>query len=1121
MEIRRKLIAGVLALFATAASTIAADINALALVPAMNEKGYIDKKIISSLQEKHINIVERKQSDPLSMEMLKQFHEVLWIDGMDAPQKVVLVTADSLKDSVQVKKNQKLLADYVKEGGGLFASPSVQVDEQVMKFYGLELLVGQIRDDAHSYKSGEYGSKDYFQYSWTTDVAKHPACEGVKTIFYPTGEICWQDVYTTNVFKFSDPSWITLVKSMEGSSAALGDGSYRNWFPFDKKPQAVAAVREFGKGRTGALALDTSFTFRSPFAERGPYEGTTGLIDGIFIEKGDGKIASDGLKLIVGMINWIAEPAEKAGLGKYDKDKFAAMKAAGPDEAQFKWLQTWSPDDGNTWFKVFIGARSSYSDGEGTIAEYAAAAKNAGVSLLLMTETFERLDKSKWRNFLEDCDKASDETTKVSPGLDIPDAHGGRYLLLGTRVLPMAPALSADGKTMLKTNYLCLCFPDSLSVAHRTTTSQLPQEFLKFFHAISVYTYRNGELVDDSLPAYQFQNIAYSCPMPLAVHETYSPKDIQAEATKGYQTLVAADNLKNLWWYMGLHGGSHFWTTPKIQLSAGPLITRIQNGLTIETKPPQAAQGLEIESDAAISEVRVYDNYTLLNRWKPDAKKFAVSSLQNPHSAHISSMLIMATDSKGRSVISSMNGGGGSGFYTWRCSDRQNWICNGFQNWYTGTELAGFDLQVPCFGTPEGSSLSPDSKFRRGDNMAVRLQFPFAGRMCSMQDAVVDERYYDALSNDVRYDAKPLWNTSPSRVYTAKVRYENFPALAEQDLSLPMRKSVSIELRRQIDPSGNVFPVFTSLDSSRTPVKGDMTYAYTDPVTGGEVAGKLEKGKPIDLPRGGRAGGLIALCDGIRVESAGANAIVGFAAPKWVNGSLPAGSSWKAAFTTVPPAEAESWRKLMGLSGKCPYELSFTQGKLSSLAYVAECKAENYGIAGTVSKALKEDELAALSVTTQEFSHKAKYPNTTSFLKKYLMPVYVEGVNYNWPAAVLRDGKWDNTESLPEPGKDIKQVEVFEGKGIARLDVGRPGSFYIGNVIISDNQNLRINAGHFAYWTDKKCPRLQVNNPTDSDIDAEVWTSPEVKDKAQGRAKFSIKAGGNLEVILEPSGASK
>lgn len=1085
---------GVNALSLCAAEPVGATSKAVQVLVLTGSDMVMDPALSKRFEGENIHFVTRKITEPLNAEMLRAFHVVLIVDWEVGLRTEWFSPRGFMINHLTSKKNGELVNAFVQSGGGLFYTPpfgspmSIEGEMRFFGQYGAVIEPLQIRDDKHAYSNPPAEKKgDFFEYAWTTNIGKHPATGEVKCIYYPTPQLRWDDMYSTPVITLKDPAWTPLVRGMDTSVASKCYG-YTQWEASEEKSPVIAAVRQSGSGRVGVFMPNAYYTFWKPDAK--PVDGWvaeshTGRIDGIFMEKGDGKTGSDGFKLLTGMLRWLSDGAREKGLGMYDAKSFAALPKP-EKELPLDWIESWNPDDGNKWFKVLVGARSSYSDGEGSIADYAQEAKKSGISMLYMTETFERFDPKKWNAFLEDCAKASDATLKVIPGLDISDTCGNRYLSLTSTLFPPKQLLTADGKALAKPHYLCLCFPRGTTVIYRATGSTVPEEMVKHFHGFGLYTYRNGTLEDNSFPGYQWQVFRFSNPLPFVVHETYSPKNLQKEAETGHQMLVSADTLENLAWYMGEHGTSHFWENPlHIQISSGPKITALERGsLVPEEESVGGALSFTVTSDEPIKEVRLMENFNLYRRWTPNTKNFTANNVKLPEE-HVSWSMIVATDAKGRTVISPGVVSGKQASHTWRCGDRQNWWS--FPDIYTGTHVNQFDIQVPVFGTKEGQGIYPEIKPPlRGDDMAALLDFSYASPAAYIQDVFLDQRYNYAVYEDFAYDAKSANTTARSRVYEAKVRHYQFFAKTENNEKsdiYPVINEIDLSLRRPTDPTGEVFPIITRLDTHNSQVRGDMSYSYTDTATGKKVAGRLTQGY-LDLPKGGVVGGFIALSDGIRVS---ANGEVGFAASTVVEGALPAGTRWRAKFVTVAPAEVETWLNLMGLFGKPPFEVNLTKGKLSEFAYVEQTEAEDYGVAGAISKPLPDGFVKNLSLG---YVNRDK-EGYGGLLTDYRLPVSVSGVNYNWPAALVRDGHW------------VESVDVFEGKAWARLDLKKGGDFYIGNAVKATNRNLRIGVQK---WTASGIV-LEVHNPTDASITATLSTASEVRDRFQFSREITVKAG--------------
>ncbi|MFG0250644.1 MAG: hypothetical protein ACF8OB_17300 [Phycisphaeraceae bacterium JB051] len=1052
----------------------------------------IDKTLAKQLKQENIHFVAGKLSDPLNEQMLKSFHTVLIADYTGPSMSYLL--KKYVQNYFNIQQNLKLIDRYVREGGSFFFSPvfgdvqGAMAYTQMLKPYGMSVLPYQIRDHEHlSVRERVNARPD--EYGWTTNISKHPATEGVKQIVFSQTMFRWDDMYSNPVIRLHDKAWQPLVTSMPSAVAARGF-DYVRWETIEEQSPVIAAVRDVEKGRLGVLSPCHYYTFTKPYDD--PKHGWireshTGRIDGSFMDKGIEGHPSDGRKLLINMFRWLADAARKQNIGQYDAQQYAALpkpeNAPTPD-----FLFHWDTQKNPNWHKMFVGARSQFSDGTGTIAQYAKAAKDAGIGMLYMTETFEHFDPKQWDTYRQACADASDDTVKVMAGLDIPDPYGNRYLLLNSPIFPQPFMLTADGKAMLKTHYLALTFPNGIVIAHRPSTSPLPEELLKHFQGVSVFTYRDGQMIDNSLSAYEWQLYRYSNPMPYVVHETYSPQALKDESNAGHQLYAAAPTLNDLHWYFSPRGNAHFWESPvPMQLSSGPMVKSFGN------KP-----FLEIESDAPITDVSLNENFNLYRRWKPNSKTFKVDQVKLPE-VHVNWTYVNATDANGNNVITAGKHFGKQAHHTWRCGDRQNWWS--FPNLYTGTTITQFQLELPTYWTKEGSGgyngfPNVDGPLR-GENMVSILDFAYASPQVYIQDSYLDQRYYNSTYKETVFDAKPSQMTNRSRVFEAKVRYQQFPpnnCRGNLASAFPMQKQVTIKLRRPVQVIGDVFPAITNLDIHHARVKGDMNYAYADPKTGKEITGKLTKGY-VDLPKGGSIGGLIVLCDGLRVDHKGK---VGFAAPDYTNGSLPIGHTWEANFVTVPPSMVQQWRKLLGFTGEKPYEVSVSQGTLDQSNMVHQAVAQNFGISGQIVKTLPESEIDGIiigSLVTESTTTKYKAVPLT----EYRVPVDVQGVNYNWPAAVVQQGKL------------LMPVDVFEGKARTRLDVMIDGSFYIGNTLMSDAPNLRIAV---VKWDDKQLV-CEVNNPTDKDIDAKIWSAAQLQDRSKVQGKVSVGAGQSKIITIK------
>jgi hypothetical protein len=1021
-----------------------------------------DPQVVDYLKGEGISLVFQPVSQPLSQDLLKPFQLVIIPDftGLGMP---LFHDGGSISQYYTTEQNFTELQQYVAGGGGLFVSPwvtggGVETTEAMRPLlggWGVDVLAANARDDAHTLPANAPAETP--DYSWTTNITASPVTAGVKRLYYPIGMGRWDDAYPTIPFNLTDPRWKPVVRGMAGSQVEQCL-QYKTWHPVPgaQNPPILAATAQIGKGRVALFSINPLYTFIAPYTDPKTTsygEFTTGSIAGIVMEKGDGQTASDGKRLIRNTLRWLGEGGAAQGMGGYDATTYKQITA--PAAAPVPpWLTGWSADNGANYYKVLLGARSAYSSGKGSIADWATAAKAAGYAVLIMTEDLDSFTAAKWPQFLADCQAATTPDLVVMPGLDLRDAYGDRLLLFGQLAYPQPWELTPDGKAMEQIQYLMLGFGTCHSAIAHPSSNPLPAQMYKFFSGVVVYTYdADGKLIDDGVQPYETEIYNASQPIPLAVHELNDPAQVAAAAGAGQQMYLMADTPQDAAWYIR-DGMSHFWEVPvKVLITSGPMIHSL------------GGANLEAEDDVPITDVRFYDRYDLLRRWTPNALKAEVSFSPAPGNAHLG--FFWVSDQKGRTAISSPLRTGAFGGYEWRCSDRQNFFSVAVN--YTGTILSdGVDISVPTFGTDEGKGLWPHQMGpEHGENMCPLLEFPYRSPALTVTDAWVDQRYWRALWDRVAFDAQSPQGTTRSRVYEGRVRYFDLHyepyGQRSGDVVPLMLMEVELRLRQPVVPTGDLFPAFLGLPAAQPDciIKNDA---------GQWVSQKLTKGY-LDLPVGGQAADVVALTPGLRV---GADGQIGFAPPEATDSALPAGYTWQARYVRLDPKKDFTLqRQALGLSGPTPYTLTFTRGKLTEQAFVAYCAADNGGLAGDLTP----------------------YPQMP-----FPLTVAVEGVNGNWPCEVWQPG-------AKQP---LTPFGVFERRGWARLDVTVGGPFFVGTVVTCSNPALRIG---LLDWT-KDGLSLELNNPTDQPIEATIATAPEVKDHFQVQAPVKVAAGEQITVKL-------
>lgn len=1048
------------------------------------DEGQLDAGYAERLRAANIQVAHARMDEPLAAPFFQKFDVfVLGCMPIDNAENELFAWR-----STAFRSNMDRLVAAVKDGAGLLVYADL-IDggawklarwNNEMRPFGAALGEGSIRDSSHQFAHFGGGNGESW-YGWTQNVAKHPVTEGIRHIAYPTGSGRWDGCYLAPPLKL-DSSWTPLVRA--GKSAQVGFMEDRKWL--DDAPASEdlvwSAVRTLGKGRLAVVSMPPIFSHRLGYHKnmgaQGYYgEACVGVLDGIILETGDGTTPSDTGKFLLNLYRWLGANPLAENASRYvpgdpverEPGPFAGVKnmmETPVDWDRVKPLRSWAhitvPEAGGDlddpeikgeirFFKALVGAHTSLSDGAGTVAEYARAARTAGYSVVAFTESFEHLTREKWDRLVEACRTNSSDDLVLLPGFDIVDFAGNHYLVINPTLFPRPSWLTADGKRLRQVQLInALSIGNCLMVAHRPGAGPLPVERLKFFSGLSVATYRGGNLVDDGRPAYAWHVANASGPIPIVVHEVFSPAEVDTVAKTGLQQVLPADTVRHAADYFR-SGMNHYFTFPSRHwISEGPIVEQFV------ISHPGAGAGtwnqfrlwIKVTAETPLSEVILYDGFTPVRRWKPAGKILeTTANFQHDQQRHL---YLVARDQQGREAIT-------SSIRTilprhaFRCPDRQNWLGDvGAQ--YTGTKLSDhLDIVMPVEGTEEGNGLLPNSP---GHCLAVKVSFPFVSRELVVTDIALDEKYTTATWVDIAMDAKPSFPSEPTTVYEGRFRRWGFtghsptnpyPTVAEFDLRL--KRAVTPR-----DPAG----LFPALGTRRDKTPFEATQ--------------------FDLAAGELGAGFIPLTDGFQVSKGW----FGLKGP--TTNSVAAGTrffarllltsgheGWRTAFETRFHEQPDAWANAVGLARPAPYQLELQRGTLQRIAFLAEMIAQDGLIAGDVKVA-------------------AAIP--------YPLPLQIDGVNPRWPAGIWR------------PSHGIRHVGVFEGKCWPAIDTGKAGPFIAGNLITADQPELFVSV---IQWTAARL-QLEVHNPTDGPLTARLRTPLEIPGHLPLDRTITIPGGASLVV---------
>ena len=1046
----------------------------------------LDPIYLKHLDKLGFRVVEARDFQPLTRDYLRQFNCVVYINPSPYASGAYFDPASwqGGMHMLTVRKNVSLLHDYAKGGGGVLFVPAVEEcgmrwiasHKELLAPYGLEPECAQVRDLKHAFLVDKVINAVPLHYSWTEAIAKHPATEGVKRIYYPTHVMRWDDNYTTIPLFPRDEAWTVLARGMPSSVSGWSNSSIYDpnlAYPTAKGWEAppIAVCREYEKGRVAAIGINHFHLFYFAYAKgphangKGFWEDYFGPTDGMIAEKGDGKTPSDCWRLLDNLYRWLSVPAGTSAMGGYDPEKGVKIPPI-PEPLVPNVSAVWAGHDPMVTgpirpMRVLVGARTSLSDGKGTVAECASAAKAAGYDVVCFTETFERLQPEDWPAFVAECGRLSDAETVLVPGVDSEDALGNRFLLVGLRWYPRHHLLDETGKKLVRTGHMTLgvgeVMPIGARPGHMAKVREkgcLPHDLYSHTIGFAVATYRDGKQVDDGRPAYEWQLFNASHPVPVAVHEVYSPDAVASAARTGLQNFVNSDTPANAAFYYH-QGTACFGGNPtRHYLSSGPLIDSC--GMD-DWQSPHWRVTLKAHGEAPITEVRVRDQRDLYRRFAPNTKQIELGWSGDLGAQHW--FLVELRDAAGgRALLGGIRTLPERSFV--RCGDRQNWF-GGLHA--TVLNYTGRMRCLPSRG-PRANLSFPGVELPH--HLCPRLQLPYNGPGWTITEYAISHTYVPGAPVPGT-DSYPIFNAMPLGPFAGKIRYRMLPFIPGKGRVTPsfIAVEVTATLKANLEPEGKLWPIIGSYG-------GEPKYLYTDPATGDRVEGTLEKEGFIDLPSGGAIGNVLALSP----LRASGNGRIGLPAPD-DGRELPAGTTFSGAFAAIRPDQAAGIRQSMGFDGPTPYTIEIARGKLERVAMHVVLSARDHGVSGRVKGAT----IPHWWVGTND------------------IPLLMKGANPAWPI-----GLWRSDTGA------IQSFGVFEGEALGRLDVTKDCDFYFGNLLTASAPELRL--AFVSDWTQEGAT-IEVHNPTDRPMRARIRSTKAIRGRR--RIKWSGKIAPGTSLLVQ------
>ncbi len=636
---------------------------------------------------------------------------------------------------------------YLEQGGGVLLVPQSgeykqdrrpEIFNLMFEEYGVTMLREGIYDPKQEYSyeghpflsTAKQTAPSYLRFFRLSNVKPSPVTDGVKNLYMPLFGA--GGMWGTMALKF-DSHWDVVVRGDKtAASYRYSPGGTKNeWFQlpgsYASEPP-IAAIRPYGKGRLAVISCNLMHLTINAKAVDWP---------GVFEFRGDGKTASDGHQLLFNTLRWLSEGAAgNPALGSYVEKPVEGT--ALPPSVNFDRLRF--PAPARTLTTGIIGIRSALSDGSGTVREFAAAARRAGLDFIAFTESFEKLTPERYEQLKRECKEVSDAQFYACPGIEFPTSTGLRWAFWGEAVrFPAKHVLSPDGKTVhWWGQYAAECDRRPSALLNYDRLHQLGDPCnLWWYFRIPLLVYRNGKLQADNVAEYLFalDDIRGIGAMTYGGIDT--PEKLSEETVSSVRNVVYGPLEKARDWLNTKN--THEANTGYV--SQGPRI-RLWNGINVTSSIPYSQVAgtqrvrlkFEVDSPDGIAEVKVIDaTRGLFRRFNGQSQKNFSAEFEAVHD-RVHPLVLEVTDSRGKKAWSQVLRIQNPFYAITRCTDNLNLL--GYSTLSTHpdrhstvtfrdfedpglpsmekTSIAGVDTAGEFVFTPE-TSINIDLRTDRGD----------------------------------------------------------------------------------------------------------------------------------------------------------------------------------------------------------------------------------------------------------------------------------------------------------------------------------------------------------------------------------------------------------------------
>lgn len=602
-----RLLICLLVLCALLAPVLAANPAILILSPQGAGAGWVDLDYLKELQQQGVEVDYTNSFADVTWERIKQYNALVIYMTPDA---FAVTNMGQRSDPPRVAQFTGLVDKYLASGGGVFLlAPENNMGKQMVAEltdrWGAKLPVELIDEQDKAKIAPMTHNNQATPLAFTEQIFPSPVSQGVKQIWYPLfpaynggmGGPLSVDEQWTVVVKASKTAVTKPIDTSQSTSRIANE--FKRTTPVPEPP--LFAIREVGGGRVALMHHWQQFSIGS---------GTKWIYNREVLDRGlNGKPSDFGL-LLQNTFRWLAAPSLKSGAlgGFVTKPEQLQPPNQRPenllDYAETKTaydltaLKTVTVPPALKLYRGLIGARSQYSSGAGTVAEYAKAAQQAGLDFVVFLEDFDKLTPQKLEALATECRQNSSATLLLLPGFNIRNNIGDHMFFYSPDPvwLPDLVLTGKDKKTLYiqevndKGQYTGYITPflDWVLGAYHVEKGQVGyydfasaphgqrMHDLKLYAAAGIRYYKGGKLVEDNTADYLVTAMCTIPPAPVSINEVNSPAELLAEARSGhaltYGQAASLDAKAGNGLFMSALRWTHQYDSAPVFTSDGPLI---------------------------------------------------------------------------------------------------------------------------------------------------------------------------------------------------------------------------------------------------------------------------------------------------------------------------------------------------------------------------------------------------------------------------------------------------------------------------------------------------------------------------------------------------------------------